>query len=207
VTAVKVCGITTVEAAAAARDTGADLIGFVFAPSRRRLAPAAARDIMRALGRPRPLLVGVFVDAGSDGIEEVAQFCSLDLVQLHGDAPPALCSALSRPVIRALPVRAGTLEREAALYRGVAAYLLFDSPHPAQAGGTGRVADWSLAAEAASSHDTILAGGLDAHNVVTAIAAVRPWGVDASSGLETNGAKDPLKIAAFVSAAKGVTCK
>jgi len=207
VTAVKVCGVTTVEAAAAARDAGADLIGFVFAPSRRWLAPAAAREIIQALGRPRPLLVGVFVDAGRDEVEEVAEFCSLDLVQLHGDAPPALCGTLSRPVVRALPVEAGTLEGAVGLYRGVAAYLLFDSPHQTLAGGTGRIADWSVAAVAASAQDTILAGGLDATSVAAAIAAVRPWGVDASSGLETNGAKDPLKIAAFVSAAKGATCK
>lgn len=192
---VKICGIMDPAAALAAAEAGADAVGFVFAPSRRQVTVEQARRIVAALP-PFVTKVGVFVDEAPQRVRQIAEAVRLDAVQLHGGEPPAYAEALGLPVIKAIRMR----DREAvAAMRGyrVAAFLL-DSFEPDLAGGTGRPFDWALAAGLQAPAPLILAGGLTPDNVGEAIETVRPYAVDVSSGVETDGRKDPAKIRAFI---------
>jgi len=197
-TRVKICGITRVGDALEAVAQGADAIGLVFyEQSPRCVSPDRARAIARALP-PFVTVVGLFVDAPAERVRELWQQVPLGLVQLHGEEDPAYCRALGLPHIKALRMRPGVdlaaAERDYADSRG----LLADSYSPAGAGGTGRVFDWDLI-PATRDKPLILAGGLDAGNVAAAIARVRPYAVDVSSGVERDkGTKDAAKIAAFM---------
>ncbi|MDT8902882.1 phosphoribosylanthranilate isomerase [Selenomonadales bacterium 4137-cl] len=207
---IKICGITTIDAACAARDAGADLIGFVFAPSRRRVSVAAAAEIARqvaGVGR-----VGVFVNQPLAVVQDTARRCCLDYVQLHGGEPPAYCRAVGWPIIKAMPVGPG-FDPAAAAAAYPAEYILLDSLVPGQAGGTGVAFDWRRASgfTAGLPGPFIVAGGLTPANVGEAIRILRPAGIDVSGGVETAGAKDAAKIRQFVAAARaaqegGETC-
>ena len=194
---VKVCGITRVEDARAAEAAGADMIGLVFAPGPRHLDVEAAA---RIAGSVRCRKVGVFVDETPGAVNGIAERCGLDYAQLHGEESQADCDAVRVPVIKAIRVRdAADLARGAArrVFR-----LLLDAWSPLAPGGTGETLDWELLA--GFSVPYLLAGGLTPENVARAVTSLRPWGVDASSGLESApGIKDARKIAAFVAAAKG----
>ena len=210
---VKICGITRPEWAVAAAEAGADAIGLVFAGSPRRVSVAEASRIIRALP-PWVAPVGVFVDDDPMRVRAMAAL-GLTAVQLHGDEPPESLAELGNlKVIKAL--RIGSEEDVAAalewkneserLGRVADAYLV-DARLPAGGpkGGSGHKADWRLAARMILEglRPLILAGGLGPENVAEAIAAVRPWGVDGSSGLETApGEKSPEKIRAFVEAVR-----
>ncbi len=192
---VKICGLSDPGAALAAAEAGADAIGLIFAPSRRRVTVERAREIAAALP-PFVTKVGVFVDETPERIGTVVDAVGLDMVQLHGSEGPEVAAALPRPVMKAIRVRdAGSLTALAG-YR-VTAFLL-DTDDPEVLGGTGRTFDWSLAAEAAASYRVVLSGGLRPDNVVEALERVRPYGVDVSSGVETDGAKDHAKIREFI---------
>jgi phosphoribosylanthranilate isomerase len=210
---VKICGLREPDQARAAVAAGADLLGFIFAPARRRVEIEVARACVQAAreeaaGRP-VLAVGVFVDASAEEMNATAARVGLDLLQLHGSEPPALLPQLRRPVVKAArpPVgtTAGEVEELLALYLSVAnapvAFLL-DGYVAAAAGGEGVRADWRLAGDLARRRRRGLAGGLTPDNVAAAVAAVRPLAVDVSSGVESDGVKDARKIAAFVAAAK-----
>ncbi|HEX6995766.1 MAG TPA: phosphoribosylanthranilate isomerase [Gammaproteobacteria bacterium] len=184
---VKICGITTVEALDAAAAAGADAVGFVFAPSPRRISPRDARALAAGLPahvlkvavfrHPEPALVAdVLETLEPDWLQtDAADFAALEL--------PAACRAL--PVYRSGAAPAGQLPPR----------LLFEGP----VSGSGRTADWREARELAGRTELILAGGLGIDNVADAIRAVRPWGVDVSSGVERErGKKDPKRIAEFV---------
>lgn len=192
---VKICGISDVENALVAAEAGADAIGLVFAPSRRRVTVEQAREIVDALP-PFVTKVGLFVDEDPARIEEVADACRLDVVQLHGSESPGFCAALGRTVIKAIRVKDAASLAVMDGYR-VAGFLL-DSYHPEVAGGTGRTFDWDLAEQVSGRYRVILSGGLTPANVTEAIEKVRPHGVDVSSGVETDGRKDPAKIREFV---------
>lgn len=194
-TRVKICGISDVENALMAAEAGADAIGLVFAPSRRRVTVEQAREIVDALP-PFVTKVGLFVDEDPARIEEVADACRLDVVQLHGSESPGFCAALGRTVIKAIRVKDAASLAVMDGYR-VAGFLL-DSYHPEVAGGTGRTFDWDLAEQVSGRYRVILSGGLTPANVTEAIEKVRPHGVDVSSGVETDGRKDPAKIREFV---------
>lgn len=194
-TRVKICGISDVENALVAAEAGADAIGLVFAPSRRRVTVEQAREIVDALP-PFVTTVGLFVDEDPARIEEVADACRLDVVQLHGSESPGFCAALGRTVIKAIRVKDAASLAVMDGYR-VAGFLL-DSYHPEVAGGTGRTFDWDLAEQVSGRYRVILSGGLTPANVTEAIEKVRPHGVDVSSGVETDGRKDPAKIREFV---------
>lgn len=196
-TRVKVCGITCAEDAAAAVAAGAHALGFVFAAdSPRRVAPDAAARIIAELP-PFVATVGVFVDQAPAEIEAIARGCALHFVQLHGAEPPELARALSRPVIRAVRVRD---ERSLALLAGYPARaFLLDAYVAGQAGGTGQCAPWRLVEGLRAALPIILAGGLTPANVGEAVRRVRPYAVDASSGLESRpGRKDPRKLEEFI---------
>ncbi len=194
---VKICGITSLVDAMAAVRAGADALGFVFAPSPRRVSPDRVRTIVRELP-PFVATVGVFVDAGLGEIRGIRAFCRLDLAQLHGDESEDFVNQLGNGTVKALRVR-GVVP--ANTYIG--ATLLLDTYSPSAQGGTGTTFDWNLASEISRSRPIILAGGLSPENVADAIRAVNPYAVDVSSGVEHEpGRKDHDKMSRFVRRAK-----
>ncbi len=200
---VKVCGITSPEDAQLAAEAGADAIGLVFwHKSPRAVDTERARRIAAAVP-PTIVRVGVFVDAAAGEIERTVEAVGLDLVQLHGDEPPALLRALPRRCWKALRVGTSLTAADLAPWSG-AAGLLLDTRVPGQPGGTGRTFEWTLLRPLRDRVAfLVLAGGLDADNVARAVAAVRPDGVDVSSGVEqAPGRKDPARVRAFVAAAR-----
>ncbi len=192
---VKICGISTVDAALAAAEAGADAIGLIFASGRRQVTIPQAREIVDALP-PFVSSVGVFVDEERPQIEEVIGACRLDFVQLHGNESPEFCAKMPVPVVKAIRI-ADSSSLEHIRHYQVAAVLL-EAAVPGIAGGSGRTFDWELAAPVAPSVRIILSGGLTPENVQRAISLVRPFAVDVSSGVETDGRKDPEKIRAFI---------
>ncbi len=201
---VKVCGITRLEDALLAVRLGADALGFNFWPrSKRYLAPAAAREIVRRLP-PLVTSVGVFVDPTREEVLRAAEVSGIGVVQLHGDEPPALCAAIALPVLKAIRVRdAASLEAIGA-YESVAGILL-DTASPGY-GGSGATFDWTLAASAAAARPLVLAGGLGPENVAEAVRIVRPFAVDVASGVESApGIKDEQRMRRFIEAAKEAT--
>ena len=210
---VKICGITRPEWAEAAAEAGADAIGLVFADSPRRVNAAEATRIIRALP-PWIAPVGVFVD---DDPMRIRAMAALGLVaaQLHGDEPPEILGELGNlKVIKAFRIgseadvaAAVEWKKQSERLGRVADAYLVDARPPAGGpkGGSGHLADWRLAARMILEGLTplILAGGLTPENVAEAVAAVRPWGVDGSTGLETApGHKSPEKMRAFVEAVR-----
>lgn len=210
---VKICSLREIGHAAMVTSAGADLFGLIFAPTRRQVSAELAAGIVAEVRRLSPnrrvLAVGVFVDAAADEINRVASIAGLDVAQLHGNEPPELLDAIEIPVIKAMAFPPGTalgvietrFEEFSRRPRPPIAYLV-DGYDRGQAGGTGALADWSLAADLARRWPVVLAGGLNSENVGNAIAAVDAIGVDVSSGVETDGAKDAAKIAAFAMASR-----
>lgn len=193
---VKICGIQTIEAARQAVDAGADFIGFVFAPSRRRITPEKAAELGNVI--PQSVKkVGVFVNESYETIMKTAETAKLDIIQLHGEEPPELAEMLPYEIIKAF----SSSERKIKNYP--CSYYLVDSPPGKYRGGTGIPFDWEILKEMEVPKDSLmLAGGLNPENVNEAIQAARPAVVDVSSGVETEGVKDPEKMKAFVHAAK-----
>ena len=205
---VKICGITNPEDAAAAVEAGADAVGFVFhRKSPRYVEPQVVKSIVAGLP-PFILTVGVFVNEELKVVRDVMDSCGLSLAQLHGDESAAYCETLGRPVVKAIGIKDQASLLALAEYKGRAQVrgFLLDAFAPDAYGGTGRTTDWSVAAEIAKSVTVILAGGLNPDNVATAVATVKPYAVDVSSGVEASpGKKDHTKIRAFVQAAKLVS--
>lgn len=196
---VKVCGTTSEEDALLAVAMGADAVGFIFAPSVRQIAPALAGDIAKRLP-PEVLTVGVFRDQSPQRVVEIVEATGLRAAQLHGRETPEQTEWVRRRIRTVIKVfSAGDPAiADAAAYG--ADVVMLDS---AKTGSTGQVFDWRLAEGVPPGQRLLLAGGLDAGNVADAIAQVRPWGVDAASGLESApGKKDPRKLRAFIAAAK-----
>jgi phosphoribosylanthranilate isomerase len=193
---VKICGITRVEDARAAVAAGAGAIGFVFWPtSPRFIDPHRARTIAAMLP-PFVTAVGVFVNQALDYVNGVASLVRLGAVQLHGDETPEFAAAVSRPVIKALSV--GDADTRA---WPADTTLLLDVHDPVARGGTGRTIDWTVAAHVAARRRILLAGGLTPENVADAIARVRPFGIDVSSGVErAPGTKDHQRLRALFEA-------
>jgi phosphoribosylanthranilate isomerase len=163
---------------------------------------AAALEAL--IGERRPLLVGVFANQPATLVNSIAEAVGLDLVQLSGDEPWETCLRLRRPAIKALrPVNgcAGARDLLRAAEAGTASLCMLDADVSGEYGGTGQRADWAVAAEVARALPLMLAGGLTPENVGEATAAVRPWAVDVSSGVERDGVKDVALIEAFVQAA------
>ena len=223
---VKICGVRTVHQARVAAEAGADMVGLVFAESRRRVTPAEAHEVTAAAYVRRPRFVGVFVNEDPDVIGRLAGELRLDLVQLSGDEPPEQCTRLQVPYLKVVHVRSGMAAQDvlriAKRYRDAVAIVLdsgdrrqatgdrTDAPPtayrlpPSAWGGTGLALDPAVAAEVVRRFNglVMLAGGLRPETVAGAVRTVQPWGVDVSSGVETDGAKDEAKITAFVAAAK-----
>ena len=198
-TRVKICGVTRLEDALAACRAGADALGFVFyPPSPRNVSIETARAIVRGL----PAFVtsvGLFVDASADFVARARAEVPLDVLQFHGDEPPAFCAQFGAPYIKAVRMRPEVDLLEYARRYERARGLLLDAFVSGAQGGTGQRFDWSLI-PAHVPLPIVLSGGLDPENVVAAIRCVRPWAVDVSSGVErSKGIKDAARVAAFIS--------
>ncbi|WP_080887605.1 phosphoribosylanthranilate isomerase [Nitrospira japonica] len=202
---IKICGITNEEDAAAALLAGADALGFVFyRKSPRWIDPTVAGRIISSLP-PFVAAVGVFVNEEVKVVRDLMDGCGLALAQLHGDETAAYCLELARPAVKALRIKDRGSFLALAEFQGRAGIrgFLLDAYAEDAYGGTGRTVDWALAAEAARSASVLLAGGLTPENVAEAIRAVRPYGVDVSSGVEsTPGKKDAEKVRRFIQSAR-----
>lgn len=195
---VKICGITTEDDALLAVALGADALGFIFAPSVRQVTISKVYDITRRLP-PEILTIGVFRDEHPQRLVEIVHESGLKGAQLHGHETPSDVTEVSKSVrwvIKA--VAAGSPDARHANSFG-ADIVLLDAPSP----GSGQVFDWSLAGEVDPGPRIVLAGGLNTENVAAAIAQVKPWGVDVSSGVESEpGKKDPRKLRTFIATAR-----
>ncbi|SFL30757.1 phosphoribosylanthranilate isomerase [Pelosinus propionicus] len=188
------------EIAQGAKEQGADLIGFVFAESKRQIDIKKAHRIgqeVKGISK-----VGVFVNSPLQEVQEIAEYCQLDYVQLHGEETPEYCRSVGRPVIKAFRVAPGFNFERSQEYP--ADWILLDSFTPGQYGGTGITFDWqSLQDFTSQSHIPVMvAGGLTPENVGAAISLLSPSGIDVSGGVETNGKKDIKKIQEFMIAAR-----
>ncbi|UCD80938.1 MAG: phosphoribosylanthranilate isomerase [Desulfobacterales bacterium] len=191
---VKICGITDCEDALGAVKLGVDALGFIFAPSPRRIAPEMARFIIKAIP-PFIKTVGVFVNEEAAAIREHINYCGLDLVQLHGDETPDFCSKLIPHTIKAVRIKdESSLEMCSAYQENVRA-LLLDTYAADKAGGTGKTFDWQLAFKIREvGIPVILSGGLDPSNIAAAIKTVRPYAVDVNSGVEERPGKKSFAL-------------
>lgn len=205
-TQIKICGLRQPEHVNTAVEAGADMLGLIFYESSHRyIAPQHVRSLLEAStrfshpaqGQSTPDIVGVFVNKDAAFINDVVEQAGLHFVQLHGTEPPELCEQISRPVIKALHLKSKDDLALVKEYKQAAWRLLLDTPTPAW-GGIGVAHDWEIARLAAQETPVLLAGGLTVENIANAIQQVRPWGVDVSSGVETNKQKDSDKIRAFI---------
>ena len=203
-TQVKICGLKTEEHLQTAIDAGADMLGLIFyEPSHRYISPREARALLQTIERSRVNadVVGVFVNREADFINDIADEVGLDIVQLHGDEAPEFARRIRRPIIKGLHA---PVEREAVSEFARESWrVLLDTSAP-QWGGTGETHDWELARSLAHDTRLLLAGGLTPENVASAIRQVRPWGVDVSSGVETNKTKDSDKIRRFLHTVRSI---
>ena len=201
---IKICGITTLEDALVAAESGATAVGFNFySGSKRHISLRRAAEISTKL--PNSVKrVGVFVNATKENIDTVQKEVQLDILQFHGDELPEAISGYNIPVVKAVRIaNAGQLDT---LTRYSVGAFLLDSFSPNEFGGTGKSFDWNIAREAKSFGSIILSGGLTPDNIEEAITFVQPFGVDVSSGVETTDAsgphKDAEKIRRFVRATR-----
>ncbi len=212
-TTVKICGVRQSENALVAAEAGADYIGIVFVPGRRRrIEPSAARliiDRLSAIGPEAPGSVGLFGDQPLAEVLDTIAVAGLDVVQLCGEESVDYCRAVGdhARVIKVLHVEndapIAEMGNHIDTYAAVGCTVTLDSQVAGLHGGTGESFDWSIAAQLASSgRSFMLAGGLTPDNVSEAISVVKPWGVDVSSGVETDGEQDPDKIRRFVASAR-----
>ena len=198
---VKVCGMTSLKDALVAVEEGADAVGFIFyKKSPRSVTMKIVREIVLELP-PFVDTVGVFVDESAVQINKIADYCNLDIIQLHGDESPTFCKRIRRKVIKAFRIKDMQSVKKLSNFQ-VSGFLL-DTFSENLHGGTGKVFDWNLALPAKKFGPVIMAGGLTPNNVQRAVRQVRPYGVDVCSGVESEpGIKDHKKVRAFLKNAK-----
>jgi len=201
---VKICGITNLTDAIAAVDFGADALGFVlFQGSPRYISYSDAASIIKKLP-PLTTTIGVFVDERPEQIEKIIGLTGIDVVQLHGNEPPEICN-FSRRIIKAIRVKYLESLNPLIHYKDRVSAFLLDTFTPEIFGGTGQIFNWDIALDAKQFGRIILAGGLTPDNIAEAVGRVRPYGVDVSSGVESEkGKKDHKKLKLFIERAKGI---
>ena len=201
-TRIKICGITNAEDAAAAVAAGADAVGVVFAASPRQVTPAQAAAAL-AVVPPAVARVGVFVDASAEEVAAAVSACGLTAVQFCGAESPEDCDSVAVPVIRTVAIGMDFGLEAAEPFRGHVAALLLDTFHADKAGGTSQTFDWQSLGTVPGWAPLFVAGGLTPDNVGACIAALHPYAVDASSGVECSpGHKDHAKLSAFCAAVR-----
>jgi phosphoribosylanthranilate isomerase len=212
VTRIKICGLSETEHVLAAAAAGADFVGLVFAPSRRRVAPDKAFGLVEALRRLKTATetVGVFAGFPAVQVNRIADYCGLDRVQLSGGESWEFCTQIDRPIIKTVhisPQSTGdsllrAIEEGRRLLQNRNLVFLLDTRVGTASGGTGQTFDWRLAKEVGTRFPVVVAGGLTPVNVTRLVREVQPWAVDVSSGVETLGNKDTAKIDKFIEAVR-----
>lgn len=198
---VKICGVTRRQDAEACVAAGADAVGINLVPASPRCVSVAAARALADAVRGRLQVVVVTADLDDARMREVIEATGCDRLQLHGDESPSQVEALAPVTFKAVRIGSEADARAARAFAGEP--LLVDARHGAMLGGTGRRVDVALVEPLARARRVLLAGGLTPENVAEAIAAVRPWGVDTASGVESApGIKDHARVATFVAAAR-----
>ena len=209
---IKMCGISKVETIPAIIDAKPDYMGLVFVPSKRQVTVEQAKTLVEELHKQYAVrynsetikTVGVFVNETVENLLKIAEEVKLDVIQLHGDEDESFIQILKEQsnveVWKAVQVRSAADAEK--WIDSSADMLLFDAYHKDERGGTGEVFDWSSLDE--FERPFMLAGGIDSTNVARAIRTVRPYGIDISSGIETNGVKDDEKMKAFTNIARTI---
>ena len=193
---IKICGVCDLDGAKLAAEAGADLIGFHFCRSDRRVTPEEAKAIVDEMP-VRPRIVGVFIDQPASEVRDIAEFVDLDLLQLHGSEEPGFDAG--RPLMKVLKVKDGEVPDA----DGWPDPIMLDSWSADQRGGTGRTWEWEAARRLVRSRQVFIAGGLRPGNVGSLVSEFRPYGVDVSSGVEARvRVKDPVKVHEFVQAVR-----
>ena len=213
-TRIKICGLSEIQHVLAAAEAGADFIGLVFAPSRRQVSAKKALQLIEAVCnlKLRPAVVGVFVNSAADEVNRISDYCHLDRVQLSGDETWHYCRQIERPIIKVVHVSNTMTPDEIISEIAIGLQLLpkqnliclLDSKVEDTYGGIGRAFDWQLARKVSAKFPVLIAGGLTPTNVSRLVKETQPWGVDVSSGVETNGQKDTAKIIAFIKSVRRV---
>lgn len=188
---VKICGLTREEDIHFVNSERPEYVGFVFAKSKRQVNRDMAKRLIRLLNKEIKA-VGVFVNSTMDEVNDIANYCQLDIIQLHGDETPQMCKKASCEVWKAFPIQNEQSFQQLEKYQ-VDGYLL-DAYDQNQFGGTGAVFDWNLFKNISIEKQIILAGGITPDNVEQAIVLSNAQIIDVSSGVETNGVKDIHKI-------------
>lgn len=205
---IKICGISDIESAITAGQAGCDYLGMVFAPSKRQVSPDKAGEISAAVHRMKspPKVVGVFVNETAAEINRIVEYCHLDWIQLSGNEDWEYCKQLTKPVIKVFHIEPEVRHAEISaqvwkVYNHIHPHqciCLLDSTVKGSYGGTGITFNWEIAKEICEKFSVMVAGGLTPDNVRELIEKTSPWAVDVSSGVETNGKKDPAKIKSFI---------
>lgn len=198
-TKIKICGLTRTEDIEMVNEFLPDYIGFVFAKSRRQVSAEQAKELKNKL-RPAIKAVGVFVNEKPENIAEIANQGIIDLIQIHGDEDAAYCAQL-RKLTQAPIIKVVRVEREddlAGIEEFDCDYYLFDTLSSKDYGGTGKAFDHSLLYNKEIKKPFFVAGGLNQDNVAAVIEVIKPFGVDTSGGVETEGSKDVNKIKEFI---------
>ena len=216
-TKIKICGIQQAADALIAAEAGADFVGLVFVPARRRRVDedSALRIIssLREYIQAPPKVVGLFANQPLEEVDHIVEICHLDMVQLCGDEPLEYCGQMTAPVIKVVHVpddiavdrAVPEIAQVVASLRERGHLVTLDSKVEGLQGGTGRSFNWDVARALSMMRlPFLLAGGLTPANVGDAVSMVRPWGVDVSGGVETEGVKDGEKIRAFIHATRAV---
>jgi phosphoribosylanthranilate isomerase len=223
-TSVKICGLMKLDTVRAIANLPIDQVGFIFAPSRRQVTPKQAGEMIALLksayaehNSAAPQSVGVFVNPTQDLISETMAKAPLDIIQLHSPEPVEFCQWIKETfdvmIYKVISVsESSQIQQQLRLlqsYAGVVDAILLDTYDPIVGGGTGKTFSWHCITEYLAwtkqrGLQLIVAGGLDEENVAQLIADYHPDGVDISSGVETDGSKDPLKIKQFVERVKGL---
>jgi len=210
-TKIKICGLRKIGDVMAAAEAGADFLGIVFEPNSRRCVDVEdAKYLVESVKKQEmdsnPLWVGVFANQSINEVNQILDYCDIDLAQLSGRESPEYCSKALKPVIKVLHVGEessgiGTslsLRKNLELYQSYGCYCMLDTFKEGILGGTGQVFNWDIAKELAKDYPLFIAGGLTPDNVEQAMIQINPWGLDVSSGVEMQGHKDPYKIVQFI---------